>query len=132
MAESLPLPALLSGALVAFTIELDNAFEHGFEHQTTARKARGEAARGPWLTSVVMWANCLRWIDDEGTTVAEVQRRARTHTNLDGVRRWGYVTVDGHGRGRASDVGRARPDSVLRLTDGRARARARVGRRCRT
>jgi hypothetical protein len=116
MAESLPLSALLSGALVALTVELDNTFEHGFEHQTTARKARGERSRGPWLTSIVMWSNCLRWIADEGTTVGEVRRRARTGTNLDGVRRWGFVTVDGHGRGRASEVGRARPDSVLRLT----------------
>jgi hypothetical protein len=82
----LPLPALISGALVAFTVELDNVFEHGFEHQTTARKARGERARGPWLTSIVMWANCLRWIAEDGTTVAEVRRRARTGTNLDGVR----------------------------------------------
>jgi predicted transcriptional regulator len=115
MAESLPLPALLSGTLVAFTIELDNAFEHGFVHRTALQKARGEKLRGPWLTSVAMWANCLRWIADEGTTVAEVRRLARTHTNLDGVRRWGYVTVDGRGRD-GGGAQRSGPDAVLRLT----------------
>lgn len=32
---SLPLPALLSQAFVAFTIECDNEFEHRMPHRTT-------------------------------------------------------------------------------------------------
>ena len=39
-----------------------------------------------------MWANCLRQLPDEGITVAELRRRARTGTNLDGMRRWRYVS----------------------------------------
>lgn len=39
-----------------------------------------------------MWANCLRHLPDGGLTVAELRRRARTGTNLDGMRRWGYVS----------------------------------------
>jgi hypothetical protein len=121
VADRLPLTALLSAALVAFTIELDNEFEQRMpNHQTTARRARGEAGRGPYLVSVAMWANCLRYVTDEGITVREVERLARTRANLDGMRRWGYVTLDGSGRrGGARKSG---PDSVLALTTAGRRA----------
>ena len=99
---ALTLPALLSGALVAFTIEVDNEFEHRMPHTTAAANARREPRRGPWLTSLVMWVNVLRHIDDGGTPRAEVHARARTTSDsLAGLQRWGYITVD---------------DDVLRLT----------------
>jgi hypothetical protein len=119
--DELPLPALLSATLVAFTVELDNAFEQRMpEHRTTWQPARGKTGRGPWIVSVAMWHSCLRWVTDEEVTVREVQRRARTHANLDGMRRWGYVTLDGVGRG--SGAARSGPDSVLRLTAAGRRA----------
>jgi hypothetical protein len=89
----LPLSALLSQALVAFTVEADNEAEHRLPHRTTAGGASPGAPPGaPWNTSLLMWANCLRHLPDEGITVAELYDRARTGTNLDGMRRWGYVT----------------------------------------
>jgi DNA-binding MarR family transcriptional regulator len=117
---ALPLPSLLSAALVAFTVELDNEFEHRMPHRTADQKARGETLSGPWLVSVAMWANCLRYVTEDGVTVAEVERRARTHANLDGMRRWGYVTLDG--AGRRGGAGRSGPDSVLQLTAAGRRA----------
>jgi hypothetical protein len=119
--DELPLCALLSAAFVAFTVELDNEFEHRMPEQSTTRKARGETQRGLYLVSVAMWANCLRYVSEDGVTVAEVARLARTTTNLDGMRRWGYVTLDGAGRGGGAR--RSRPDSILRLTAAGRRAR---------
>jgi DNA-binding MarR family transcriptional regulator len=82
------LPALLSHALVAFTVEFDNEFEHRMPHRTTAR-----AGPGPWLVSMAMWYNCMRFVDHHGIPVAGLERRARTWTNLNGMLRWGYITV---------------------------------------
>jgi hypothetical protein len=84
---------MLSQVLVAFTIELDNEFEHRLPNRTT----RGPSApRGaPWLTSYVMWANVLRYVDADGVTIGELH--ARAHTRMDslaGLQRWRYVTVD--------------------------------------
>jgi hypothetical protein len=119
--DELPLCALLSAAFVAFTVELDNEFEHRLpDHRSTTRKARGETLRGPYLVSVAMWANCLRYVSEDGVTVADVSRLARTTTNLDGMRRWGYVTLDGAGRGGGAR--RSGPDSILRLTAAGRRA----------
>jgi DNA-binding MarR family transcriptional regulator len=88
--DRLPLPTLLSQALVAFTVELDNEFERRLPHRTSTK--RGE---GPWLVSVAMWSTCLSFVDDDGVTVRRLEELARTGTNLDGMRRWGYVTIDG-------------------------------------
>jgi hypothetical protein len=121
MPDELPLCALLSAAFVAFTVELDNEFERRMpDHRSTVRKARSETLRGPYLVSVAMWANCLRYVSEDGVTVAEVARQARTTANLDGMRRWGYVTVDGAGRGGGAR--RSGPDSILRLTAAGRRA----------
>ena len=57
MADQLPLPSLLSHALVAFTIELDNEFEHQMPHRTRDHGSTGRG--GPWLVSMVMWFNCM-------------------------------------------------------------------------
>jgi methyltransferase (TIGR00027 family) len=109
----LPLPSLLSQALVAFTIEFDNEAEHRIPHRTTSF---GSAGGGDtvWLVSLAMWENCMRYVGEEPVTVRELQRLARTGTNLDGMRRWGYVTIDGtsekvHKRSPG-------PDAVLRAT----------------
>ena len=111
---------MLSAALVAFTIEADNEAEHRLPHRTTnGGPSAGAAAGAPWLTSLLMWANCLRQLPDEGITVAELRGRARTGTNLDGMRRWRYVSY-------APDPGRGKrpgPDAVVTPTAAGRRAR---------
>jgi methyltransferase (TIGR00027 family) len=114
------LSALLSQALVAFTIELDNEAEHRLPHRTTNHGVAGIGA-GTWLTSAVMFENCLRFVTDEPITVRELETLARTRTNLDGMRRWGYITIDG-AAGRTYR-GRPGPDAVLRATARGLRAR---------
>jgi methyltransferase (TIGR00027 family) len=110
----LPLPALLSQALVAFTIEADNEAEHQLPNRTTSY---GGPPGAPWLISLAMWASSLRLIPDDGITVADLRRAARTGTNLAGLRRWGYVTFDREpARGKQPDQ-----DTGIRLTvNGRA------------
>jgi hypothetical protein len=93
MVERIPLSTLLSQTLVAFTIEIDNEAEHRQPHWTTASGREARIPGGPWLTSMAMYLNCMRWLPEEGLTVRELERRARTNANLDGMRRWGYVTV---------------------------------------
>jgi hypothetical protein len=122
-----PLSALLSQVLVAFTIEADNETEHRLPHRTRNHGLAPDAPPGaPWLTSLLMYANCLRHLPDEGIAIGELAGRARTATNLDGMRRWGYVTfTPGPGHAGASP---AAPES---RPGGRARAR-RSGRPRRT
>jgi len=117
---SQPLSTLLSHALVAFTIELDNEFERRFAET-------GERAR---VVSVVMWSNFLRFVGD-GITVEELPRKARLPTprmlsTVGGMERWGYVSVgdvstmkrDGYGSSRG-----LRRDLTIRPTAaGRAAA----------
>ena len=109
----LSLSALLSHALVAFTIELDNEAEHRLPHRTTNHASAG-LADGTWLTSVAMFENCLRFVTDQPITVGELQTLARTGTNLDGMRRWGYITIDG--TAKKIHHGRPGPGAVLRAT----------------
>ena len=113
VAGRLPLSALLSHALVAFTIETDNEADHRLPHRTQDYGlSPGAPAGAPWLTSLVMWANCVRHVPEGGITVAALRQRARTGTNLDGMRRWRYVTyTPDPGRGK-----RPKPDAVVRLT----------------
>jgi methyltransferase (TIGR00027 family) len=110
---ALPLSALLSQALVAFTVEADNETEHRLPHRTQDHGLAPSASPGaPWLTSLLMYANCLRHLPDAGITIAELLGRARTGTNLDGMRRWRYVTFTpdpGHGK-------RPKPDALIRPT----------------
>jgi DNA-binding MarR family transcriptional regulator len=87
----LPLSALLSQALVAFTIEFDNEAEHRSAHRTTRTGGTKGAA---WLVSQVMWSNVMQYITPDGITVDALSARSRTVIgSLDGPRRWGYVTV---------------------------------------
>ena len=114
MAVSLPLPALLSQALVAFTIEFDNEFEHQMPHRTAMRGPSPGAGDGPWLVSMVMWWNCMRFVGEAWMPVTELVRLARTETNLPGMQRWGYIDL----APRPNDV-RAKPpqsDLLVRST----------------
>ena len=65
----LPLPSLLSHALVAFTIEFDNEFEHQAPHRTTNHSLTAGTRHVPWLVSMVMWSNFMRFVGQEGTTI---------------------------------------------------------------
>jgi hypothetical protein len=105
----------LSAAFVAFTIEVDDAAEARMEHRTT-----GGGGRGAWLVSLAMWRNCLQWLPDEGISVAELLDVARTPSNFGGMRRWGYIEVEGWPR---AAKGRPRPDAVVRPTKRGAGAR---------
>jgi DNA-binding MarR family transcriptional regulator len=85
-----PLPALLSRALVAFTIELDNEYEH---------RIGAAAARAHFLVSLVMWSNFMRFVPEAGLSVRELSARAcvakgAPHPSLPGMERWGYVRVE--------------------------------------
>ena len=118
-----PLSALLSRALVAFTIEVDNEAEHRLPHRTTSHGASssGDGAPAPWLVSLAMWENCMRYVTGEPITVGDLEARARTGTNLDGMRRWGYITIDGTARKVHND--RPGRNAVLRATAAGLRAR---------
>lgn len=85
MTERLPLSAPLSQTLVAFTIELDNAFEQQMPVWTT--DFGGKRIGGVWTTSLRQWSNFMRLVDADGVTVAELQRRGRAKPALDGMRR---------------------------------------------
>ena len=120
---ALPLSALLSQALVAYTIEFDNEAEHRLPHRTTGHGASGpgDGAPAPWLVSLAMWETCMRYVTAEPITVGDLEALARTGTNLDGMRRWGYITIDG--TARKVHKTRAGPAAVLRATAAGLRAR---------
>lgn len=109
----------LSRLLLAFTIELDNEFEH--------RMAAALPDR-PFRISLVMWSNFLRFVGD-GIAVGELPvaaglPKARVLSTLGGMERWRYVYVaaaptkkapatkrDGYGSARA-----LKPEWVVRPT----------------
>jgi DNA-binding MarR family transcriptional regulator len=103
------LPALLSRVLVAFTIEFDNQAEQRMVHRTTLGRGDGPQ-RGPWLVSLPMWANFVRFVSEDGGPLRDLQGLAAI-TNLAGLQRWGYVTVDDG------------PDALVRLSRGGRHAR---------
>ena len=90
---ALPLCTLLSQVLVAFTIEFDNEAEHRMPHRTTTQGKVSAGVYAPWLVSMVMWFNCMRFVGDEGVRVGELEKLARTKTNLPGMTRWGYIVI---------------------------------------
>ena len=111
--DSRSLSAVLSQALVAFTIECDNEAEHRIPHRTQ-NYGVSALGYGAWLVSMAMYENCLKFVGEEPITVAELERLARTGTNLDGMRRWSYITIDGTSKKiRKSRPG---PGAVLRAT----------------
>jgi DNA-binding MarR family transcriptional regulator len=103
-APSTPLPTLLSHTLIAFTIEFDN----------TAEERITAAGPRPWIASLAMWANYLRFVGDQGVHARELRSRALVsqsaiRSRLGAFRRWRYVVVD--------------PDHVVRLAAAGRRAR---------
>jgi DNA-binding MarR family transcriptional regulator len=109
-----PLPTLLSQVLVAFTIEFDNEFERRMPHRTTNHGPAAGSHHGPWLVSLVMWSNCMRFVGEAGVPVGELEDVARTRTNLNGMERWGYLVVAPDPAGRRPKPPRA--DWVIRAT----------------
>lgn len=89
----LPLATLLSHTLVAYTVEFDNEFEHRMPHRTKMLGVTQEAPFAPWLVSLVMWSNCMRFVGEPGLTARELVLKARTRTNFKGMGRWGYITI---------------------------------------
>lgn len=107
--ERVPLTTLLSWTWIAYTIETDNAVE-----------AAGSARVGHhFRISLPMWANGLRFIDEDGVTVDELRGRARARCNIGGLERWGWISVGEPGRQRRAGYGTHRGvagDTVLRPT----------------
>jgi hypothetical protein len=64
--------------------------------------------------SLAMWSTCMQFVGEEGVTVADLQRLARTATNLAGMQRWGYIVVEPDPV--ESRPKRPRPDAVVRPT----------------
>ncbi len=127
MASGLPLPTLLSAALVAFTVEFDNEAEHRMPHRTTRFGPSPRLGDGPFLVSQVMWTNVLQHVEGDGSHTRELHARSRTtRDSLDGLQRWRYVTVTGNGTPGARH-GSTADDRVVRLTAG-GRAAGRVWR----
>lgn len=94
----LPLPTLLSQALVAFTIEADHLFECRMPHCTTESRTRGEPIAGPWLISMPFWANCLKHVEAEGMTLGALLDRELIAGRFlqgsnPGLVRWGYLRL---------------------------------------
>jgi hypothetical protein len=121
--DSLPLHALLSFALVAFTIELDNQFEQRVPHRTTVGKSEGAQPDSPWLVSLPMYANFLRFIyGDEALTISQFKQRAnlsREVTRMWLTRLsswWGYISVE------RSPTAAGPADWIIHLTRGGRRA----------
>jgi DNA-binding MarR family transcriptional regulator len=92
VASRLPLSALLSQVLVAFTIEFDNEFEHQMPHRTTWDPTT-HSRSGPWLVSLVMWSNFMQFVSEDGVPLHELEGLARI-TNLKGLERWGYIVIE--------------------------------------
>jgi hypothetical protein len=86
--DSLPLSALLSKTLVAYTVEADDLFELEMV----------EAGRERYL-SLAGWLNWLRFVTEDGITVAELARRPaasfeRAAAVLGCLERWHLVVLE--------------------------------------
>ena len=98
MEDRLPLSALLSQVLVAFVIEFDNEFEHLVPHRTTNHGATGGTG-SPWLVSMAMWVQLMRFVPDEGIPAKELYRLTGLSTKAFRMllirmsKWWGYVSV---------------------------------------
>ena len=81
-----PLSVLLSQILVAYTVELDNAFELGMS------RAGFPGAR----LSLVVWTNLMRFIPEGGISVRDLQTTSsssddRSNLQLGCLERWGFI-----------------------------------------
>jgi hypothetical protein len=100
MDSALPLPTLLSHALVAFTIEFDNEAERRIHHRTTEQGSTAGSLHAPWLVSMVMWVRFMQFVPEDGISVRELQRLAQMSDK--GMRTWltrlskwwGYLVVE--------------------------------------
>ncbi|HEY2284160.1 MAG TPA: hypothetical protein VGH88_00310, partial [Streptosporangiaceae bacterium] len=96
---ALAVPARLSQVLTAFIIECDNQFEQRMPHRTTRHGSSGDLRHPPWLVSMAMWANCLRFVPPGGIAAGELARRARlARPSMDLIltrmsQWWGYLAV---------------------------------------
>src|SRR5258708_28089629 len=96
MKQRIPLPTLLSQALVAFTIEFDNEFEHRVPYRTAEF---GGSRPDPYLASMVMWLMVMRFIPEQGITAGDLKKRSRLskiqlRQLLERMSKWwGYVSV---------------------------------------
>jgi hypothetical protein len=107
--EQVPLTTLLSWSWVAFTIEVDNAVE----------AAGSDHLKRLFRISMAMWANGLRFIEEDGVTVDELQALARARCNIGGLERWGWISVGDAGAERREGYGSHRGvkgSTVLRPT----------------
>ena len=105
----------LSQALVALTVEIDNEWEHRFWRHVEAK---------PLRTSLVMWANFLRFVGEDGVSVRALSRKAgyaqkKAHPDSAGMIRWRYVTAEPGAGKRPSKL-----DQILRPTAVGAQAAA--------
>src|SRR3984957_8264516 len=120
------LPALLSQVLVAFTIEFDNEFEHQVPHRTTNHGATAGSRHVPWLVSRVMFSNFMQFVDEEGTTIRDLQRLLRMPAKSMRIwvtrmsEWWGYIVVESKAAGTPSK--RMHPDAVVIPTPGGRKA----------
>jgi hypothetical protein len=73
--KGLPLSTLLSQALVAYTIEFDNAFEQDVPHTTTVAQGAGIKGDVVWLVSQAMWTNFIRFVAATAHRCAGRRRR---------------------------------------------------------
>ena len=108
------LSGLLSQALVAFTIEFDNESERQLPHRTTWGPAAG-SGRGPWLVSLTMWVNFLRFLPPDGVPLRDVADLVPL-VNLPGLERWGYVRVGPRPGGSRPSPSPSRKDAIVRPT----------------
>lgn len=88
--------ALLSQALVAYTIEVDNEVERRMPHFTLKYGSSNPGFGSPWLISSAFWFNFLRYAGHGMTPVSELATRsgypeARVTSAVAGLTRWGYV-----------------------------------------
>ena len=115
------LPSLLSQVLVAYTIEFDSEFERQVPHRTTDG---GGPAHRPWLVSLVMYVNFMRFVPDQGITLREFCLRSGLEKKIlrDRVKRmarwWGYVTLYPPAGGKAAPAA----DWTIRPSAGGLRA----------
>ncbi|HWF46245.1 MAG TPA: hypothetical protein VG168_04515, partial [Bryobacteraceae bacterium] len=94
MESCLPLYALLSQVLVAFTIEFDNEFERQMLHRTTVSTS-ADSRHSVWLVSMATWSNVMQYVRAEKLTVHQLHTLARSvRLNLTGMQRWGCIIVE--------------------------------------
>jgi len=67
-----------------------------------------------------MWCNCMKYVGPDAVQLGELERLARTHTNLNGMQRWRYITVTPGPTDR--DPKRPGPEAVVRATAGGRKA----------